>query len=192
MVTLNKPVAGDTDWTTEINNNWTSIEGILNGSLQHIETKVISGANVGSVTFSGLAGNSDGTYYLVGRVVYDTGGEGIMGVQPNSDGTTGNYRGSYHFSGGSHGYGNQPYMIITWALNNNTFQFWGVLFAKSGYKRCYTGLVFEDDGTTYYNVQGGGVWSNTADEITALKILASGGTKIKAGSEFRLYKVPTV
>jgi len=26
MVTLNKPPAGDTDWTTEINDNWTTLE----------------------------------------------------------------------------------------------------------------------------------------------------------------------
>lgn len=29
MVTMNKPLAGDTDWTTEINDNWTSIESNL-------------------------------------------------------------------------------------------------------------------------------------------------------------------
>jgi hypothetical protein len=31
MVTLNKPSAGDTDWTTEINDNWTSLESALSG-----------------------------------------------------------------------------------------------------------------------------------------------------------------
>ena len=37
MVTLNKPSAGDTDWTTEINDNWSSIESALNGQV----TKVV-------------------------------------------------------------------------------------------------------------------------------------------------------
>lgn len=31
MVTLNKPSAGDTDWTTEINDNWTTLESLANG-----------------------------------------------------------------------------------------------------------------------------------------------------------------
>lgn len=31
MVTLNKPAAGDTDWTTEINDNWTALENAING-----------------------------------------------------------------------------------------------------------------------------------------------------------------
>lgn len=29
MVTLNKPSAGDTDWTTEINDNWTALENAV-------------------------------------------------------------------------------------------------------------------------------------------------------------------
>lgn len=49
MVTLNKPAAGDTDWTTEINDNWTTIENSLNaavgafqGRLQRDSTTQIS------------------------------------------------------------------------------------------------------------------------------------------------------
>jgi hypothetical protein len=38
MVTLNKPAAGDTDWTTEINDNWTSLEASVNGVLRLIKT----------------------------------------------------------------------------------------------------------------------------------------------------------
>lgn len=34
MVTLNKPPAGDTDWTTEVNDNWTTIENSLNSIVQ--------------------------------------------------------------------------------------------------------------------------------------------------------------
>lgn len=29
MAILNSPAAGDTDWTTEINDNWTAIEGLF-------------------------------------------------------------------------------------------------------------------------------------------------------------------
>lgn len=32
MVTLNKPLAGDTDWTTEINDNWTALENAVNAT----------------------------------------------------------------------------------------------------------------------------------------------------------------
>lgn len=38
MVTLNKPAAGDTDWTTEINDNWTTLEGVANGALTVVKS----------------------------------------------------------------------------------------------------------------------------------------------------------
>lgn len=38
MVTLNKPSAGDTDWTTEINDNWTNLESSVNGVVRIVKT----------------------------------------------------------------------------------------------------------------------------------------------------------
>jgi len=38
MVTLNKPSAGDTDWTTDINDNWTNLETSVNGVFRVVKT----------------------------------------------------------------------------------------------------------------------------------------------------------
>ena len=81
MVTLNKPSAGDTDWTTEINDNWTTIEDNI-GSMVLVEKKLIT-VNSTTVTFSGLDGDVDDVYYLTIRNNKNTVGGTFLDIQPN-------------------------------------------------------------------------------------------------------------
>ena len=60
MVTLNKPSAGDTDWTTEINDNWISLESSVNGVLRLIKTADES------VTTSTTLQDDDALKFLMG------------------------------------------------------------------------------------------------------------------------------
>lgn len=46
MVTLNKPLAGDTDWAGEINDNWTTIESNLPVAATQAEMEAGSAVNV--------------------------------------------------------------------------------------------------------------------------------------------------
>lgn len=70
MVTLNKPTAGDTDWATEINDNWTTIENsidqsICQGRLTLTSDTPITTSDVTAATtvyFTPFRGNRIGIY----------------------------------------------------------------------------------------------------------------------------------
>lgn len=71
MVTLNKPAAGDTDWTTEINDNWTVIENSLDQTLCQGRLTLTSGTPV-TATDVASAGTVYFTPYLGNRIaLYD-------------------------------------------------------------------------------------------------------------------------
>lgn len=66
MVTLNKPSAGDTNWTSSVNNNWTNIENEVNLLKKYIEGLQVdvTSATVVSVA-AGRCRDKDDTFDIV-------------------------------------------------------------------------------------------------------------------------------
>lgn len=76
MPTLNKPAAGDTDWTTEINDNWTTLENLVGATAQTIwyfNSNVASSAYASGQPYTPLAKNATEQYVTFDMVAPATG-----------------------------------------------------------------------------------------------------------------------
>jgi len=161
------------------------------GGLTLVEHKTVT-SNSTTQTFSGLDGNSDGTYSLSCRIVNNSGGSAAVYTwQPNA--VTSNQASRHNAAGGSNtdtsnlqlGIGNS---------NGNWASFTATIFAKAnphsiGFARTYTGQVtyFTSSPAVGIGTTGGG-WNETSTNITSIVVVSDQANGIGDGSECWLYK----
>lgn len=161
------------------------------GALEWIETQVL-GSSETDVTFSDLDGDVDVCYVLHGYVVPSGGSAEWMALRVNGSSDDSNHYGMFNLSqGGGFGAGNNAFIglgHVTGMSNDNPHFFHFKFFAKSGKRRMGSGIWL--DANSIYLGLAGGVWQNSADNITSLTIHSRTASHLTAGSVFSLYKMP--
>lgn len=147
-----------------------------------------------SVTISGLDGDNDEEYKLICRNINNYNGGCGYGIRLNNDaGTNYGYQMFYGLDTTLNAL-RETAADSMWFLNSsglNDMQFADTLiYAKSGYVRTF---LINSEGRTSGTTVGmmiliGGVWNNTADNITSLVIIAQNIGGIGVGSVIELYK----
>ena len=188
MVTLNKPVAGDTDWATEINDNWTALEKL---ALELIETKSI-GAATQEVTFSGLNGDTDGTYVLAFTIKHTAASAIEFTIEPNN--TTSNQLYRAHGLGDSNTIETDSGGTLLFArsasINPSYASGFFVMNAKTGVNRTLQGLSVWNESTAGMKTRTHWAhWTDTSTNITSLDVRASAANGLGAGTVLSLYKL---
>jgi hypothetical protein len=156
-----------------------------------IESKTIDSGTT-NVTFSNLNGNNDELYLISFDLnIVVSSGRRFLRVQPNSDSAT-NYN-SHRTIFGTANVSDSPdgsYMPIcdTDGNYNTKNQGFAYLWAKTGEYRLlmsdsvFTSTAHSNRGTVSWM----GNWKNSADNITSLKFIISGGS---FGGKIKLYKM---
>lgn len=153
------------------------------GKLELIELQT-AGASVSEFVFSGLDGDSDSFYWILGQL---DGGGGVQ-VQAQLNGDTGNNYGWLPVGGA--GASGAAYARIGQAGG------WSQIMALIAARRLGTssrimrGWTYRPDansGQGQINDMAGH-WTNNANNLTSLRIFFDGST-VGAGSELALYKV---
>lgn len=160
---------------------------------QLIERYVVTGSAVTSKTFSNLLGDTDLVYYIRARIVNGYNGAVNYLARLNNDSGT-NY-GTQRFSGinttaaAARVTNATGMFLVDIAAKNNLGQVDLVVCARSGVAR--TGVSSKSATITGNTVTGvyeyGQVWSNTADQITSLVVLADKANGIGIGSSIELW-----
>jgi hypothetical protein len=150
-----------------------------------------------SVTISSLDGNTDGEYQLITRIINGYNGAVNYGVRLNND-TGSNYGRQTQYATSTtaaavrtaESYNRIGYVSAQNQVNTYIYN----IFPKSGYTRTAIGKgSFEVSGTTVgYVALDGLSWSNTADNITSIVVLADQTNGIGVGSRIILLKKTTV
>lgn len=151
-------------------NLWESVGGttlVSNGTLPGVSSK----------TFSGLSGDSDGSYQLIFRAEFGS-NENSFYMRFNSDSGS-NYDTSSAF-------GQQEIQLAVTAATR--FYINMTIAAKSGVIRMVNWTAFSHtNGTVAGAATRGASWLNTTDEITSINI--SAGSNFQTGTEYWLYKI---
>jgi hypothetical protein len=172
------------------------IHGVVKNAWQEVyTTSLLSTAS--SVTISGLTGNSDVLYRLRARVVAGRSGDTNYNIALNND-TAANYGGQIVYGAntavtayrGTTNTGILATYFATRAVGREAVLD-GLLYAKSGYLRTGIGTITIDvNGTT---IEGssldGGVWNNTADEITLMVFTCDQTGGLGIGTEISLERL---
>lgn len=153
---------------------------------------------VTSLTISNLLGNTDQEYELIIRGRSGANNT-LLGLRFNGD--TGNNYGTQGLVGYDSTFAafrdtGIAYIELSSAVLTSGNLYFGRfhIFAKSGYLRTVIGKVSEDIATTTITRIGtyGGVWSNTADEITSLTIHSTQANGLGIGTRIILLKKVSV
>lgn len=172
--------------------------GGSSGGLTLIEHKTIT-ANTVSTLFSGLDGDTDGTYQLVAKINNNSGAQRLYLLRPN--GLTTNQQGAMQFyaanglSWGAFGSGAQmPLCFGNTGVSGDAVQADATITPRKSSHSVnvpmyYTAKAANWDGTTFWNHISGGTWTATGVNLTSLEIFTSGTVNgLGDGSEFWLYK----
>jgi len=153
------------------------------------------GAAEASFTWSGLDGDADVEYMILGRMVSD-GTSDLVYVQPNADATAGHYTTAEDYSVGGTPAGGAVVSDVGMELCSSSTDsgtagtFKMLLSAKSGYKRSSSTQWSRGATATgrLFVMNSSGEWTDTAANITSLKVITSaGGAHIGIGSHFELW-----
>lgn len=145
-----------------------------------------------SLTISGLAGDIDKEYKLEARIINGYAGEIVCYIRPNND-TDANYGRQYLLAYSTTVAGNRDVLNgirMGGAESGQECLSSTILYAKSGYVRTsLTNESYKIATTSVGNILlMGHAWSNTADEITSLVILANRTNGLGAGTQITLWK----
>ncbi len=148
--------------------------------------------NTNGVTISGLDGDVDKEYEIITRIRAGAATGGSFFIRPNNDAGT-NYGWQMFYGAGSTptaaSYVDNLGLFIgnsSSAGNLSTGRF--TLYAKSGYPRTYIGeWVRTNGGAAVYAGTAGGVWNNSADNITSLTIYPNITDGIGVGSHIEVW-----
>lgn len=162
------------------------------GGLTLVESKVIT-SNTTTVTFSGLNGDTDRVYRLVGSVITST--AGTLSLQPNGVSTNLFIAGT-HMNSASSGIFNGTVWTLTSAQNissGNSCVFDVVIFvAKSinsiAQNRWMTGTSTYGTAAALEHSVFGGEWVESSTNLTSLDIVGGVANLIGNGSHIALYK----
>lgn len=158
---------------------------------QLIEEKVIT-SPVASVTFSGLNGDSDGDYFLIGKVKLATGNNSSVKLTINGD-TGNNYYNNRIYMENNNGINGEYYNTssvrvsigVVNGVSNHLFEL--KIQANTTFRRFIQGNSFGDKNT--YEARKHSlmsVWNSSAN-ITSIEII--GDTNIDVGSIIKLYRM---
>lgn len=191
MVTMNKPLVGDTNWYQAVTDNWAAIES---SGLQHIETKSVTGSPVTSLTFSNLDGDTDEIYVLKYSILKATTSAFGADIQPN--GNTGNQKSERKYWGpavDTH----DSFSVLRFMYNGSSTT--GdvesgtmIIHAKTGKLRNMMGYGQQTNPSpaiTVYGMLVAMAWFETTTNITSLTINATVASGIDVGSKCSLYKL---
>jgi hypothetical protein len=163
---------------------------------------VTAGAGATSLTFDGLNGNADGTYYLVGRMSSASG----IALEARPNGTTSNLASVVEQGATTSFTSTTGWLLLTWVIPEGASEGTGVCSVsiypeenkggssstRSG-RRIYTGTSTAATGTTpttstteTYTL--GGWWNEASTNMTSLDLVCSVGT-MEQGSSFSLYYI---
>ena len=155
--------------------------------MELIEEQTISGGAVTDVTFSGLDGDTDGQYYLsfyvVNAATFTT-----LTLRPNGLTTGQASRRITAVDGDTISTDATTTLRLGGVLTAAEIWGWGVLQAITGQPRMYTVNSVEADTTPQLEFNGG-IWTDTAANITSLVIHADVASAIGNDSNFRLYRI---
>jgi len=166
------------------------------GGLTLVENKTVT-SNSTTVTFSGLDGNADGTYFLAGRIKNNSGGATFYSWFPN--GLTTNLGSEWTADdGGGVGAGSSALVLSrndsAKPIASSYSQFQIVIFAKKdpnsqAYPLTYKGSGTNWDGTTFkWNGHIDGIWNETSTNLTSIDVTSADANGIGNGSIISLYK----
>jgi hypothetical protein len=177
--------------------NYSVPAGSGGGGLTLVEAKTIT-SNSTTVTFSGLDGDTDGIYLLLGRIVNASGASPFYSWRPNN--VTTNQLGQLsQFYNGNTNFVQQTSTLSFANINSgNTISFEMKIFAKSNPNgqavvRQYTGttsgaIIAGTPGTNPVSGTVGGQWNDTSTNITSIVIVSDQTNGIGNGSTIALYK----
>lgn len=156
-----------------------------------VSDTTVSGASVAQVDFTNLTGNSDGAYMLVINGIEDAAaGTHTWNLRFNDDGGA-NYTFDYiqviagvHSS--ANGAGTTSIAVGACSQNSKMHTIVFIYPKVHTLERYAIFMCFARGIETFW--EGGGWWTNTADEIIKISIINSAGANIKAGTRIILFK----
>lgn len=191
---------GSTDLFTKIKDNFDDLDSRLT-SLQLVEHKEIS-IDATSVTFSGLDGNTEFLYRLVGRIVKAAASGGLYTIEPNGVAAgAGTHRSVIHtVTTISSGESARDDLLIANPSSSETLVLLDlILMARIQVQgvnsiRHYQGSSFYSLPalTTIFAQDYWGAWKDDTNNLTSLKILCDTASQIRKGSHFSLYKMKPI
>ena len=161
------------------------------GDLTLVETKLVTGSAVDSLTFSGLDGDADGIYRLLGLFIAGTGSDCTIGLQFNADTTSNNHK---WFEEWTTANADATYVPIAVPATGNTNKFANfdvTIFPLSGVPRIAMARSAQW-GTTQYAFDRKayqGLWKDTSSNVTSLKLLTTVSNNFGVGTKISLYKL---
>lgn len=171
--------------------SYTTPGGVAGGGLILIQRQLItSGAT--SLTFSGLDGNADGVYKLLGRIINNNAGTSSYVMQPNSLLTNQASR-SVNSANGS---GTSTSLTLTGNANvpaGGVFTFEVTFWARNdpnsvAMPRFYLSRSCWFDGSNMFFEDACGRWDETVTNITSIVINGANANSVGNGSEVSIFK----
>jgi len=166
-----------------------------------IATHDTVGAAETSFTWSGLNGDTDGSYMIVGRWLAPApAADDVLVVQPNADATAANYNierlnGANAVASASRnvGTGIAGFELAEVTDNNDVAGFSSYLYAKTGLNRVMVAAGGDAMSTTFLFETQVSTWLNTASNIISMKVTTLfATTDIGIGSHFELWTPRTI
>ncbi len=163
------------------------------GDLELVEVIEVTGSDVQDVDFTGLDGDVDKFYILNGAVIHgDTPNAMEIELHPNLTDPTTSETSGYLVSGSAvvSGFNTAGLMYVA-AATLDRISFTTFIDAESGKDRVVNSevhLYADPFSGTQFKITQGGIWDNSADNITGLRIHASIASSIGVGSKFTLWK----
>lgn len=178
--------------------SWKAVAGNQTGYTTWVMIdEVTLAADAANITFSGLNGNSDGEYRIIGQ--FKCSASATITLRPNNDQSANNYFLSYLSNSGGNISGNYAQSNGFHIGSVNASFFWtycdGVLQTNSSRPRLLTvesifNVVPSNLGSSL-SVLYRSVWNNTTDNITSLVITPSAGV-LSAGTHVELWAKRTI
>lgn len=162
------------------------------GAMTLIETKTVTGSAVSTLTFSGLDGNADGYYQLMGKVISGDNSVGIYaGVRFNGDTTTNEHKYYEQWTNAAADGDNCRLAYISQSNTTKYGTFTAVIYPKTGLQRSLVSQASGFGVTQYAFSRIGyeGIYKNTATNITSLELMGSSANLYGVGTIVSLYKI---
>lgn len=162
---------------------WEPLDGAI-GGVQKVEHKGPLAATAASQTFSGLAGNTDGSYLMVGLIKNATGS--VAQLSPRVNGAVLSSAARIHSNGSAVGTDTNTQFRLQ-ANGQASFVLW-VPIASVGVRRQMHLQALSAGAAIDFSYHTAYVWNDSATEITSLGIVSDTADSMDVGSELTLYK----
>lgn len=153
-----------------------------------VSVQEVTGSAATNIDFSSLAGNTDGQYMMQGFIKNGFNGAASILIQPNADGTAGNYGSRNQWNGASTGATAGVHLGVFSALNQFLFfdAFINARISATNSRSVWGYAISNGSITADLD---GILWNNTANEITSIRVTSDGGASgLAIGSYVALWK----